>query len=76
MFSKRWQQRSALFLLIAYSVDSVWKLAHWGEFTSVVRSAEWWGIPLFALALAIRFAVMGFCLWAYLYLRRTSQKSQ
>jgi len=74
VFSKAWQRRSALILFILYSLDSVWKVAHWEEFTSVVRDSGWWGIPLFALALTIRFAVMGFTLFLYLRLKKVYQK--
>lgn len=72
MFSKAWQRRSALILFILYSLDSVWKAAHWADFTSVVRDSGWWGIPLFALALTIRFTVMGFTLFLYLRLKKVS----
>jgi hypothetical protein len=74
VFSKARQRRSALILFILYSLDSVWKVAHWEEFTSVVRESGWWGTPLFALALTIRFAIMGFILFLYLRLKKVSQE--
>ena len=70
MFSKKWQRRSALFLLIAYSVDLVWKLANWGETFGVL---PWWGI---VLGLSFRFAFMGGVLYLYLRLRKPSDGTQ
>ena len=55
------------------SLDSIWKVAHWEDFTSLVRDSGWWGIPMFALALSIRFAVMGFALFLYLRLKNAPQ---
>jgi hypothetical protein len=40
-------------LLIAYCLDLAWKLAHWSELT---KGSDWWMI---AMALILRFAVMG-----------------
>jgi hypothetical protein len=73
VFSKASQRRSALILFIGYSLDLIWKVAHWEDFTSVVRDSGWWGIPMFALALSIRFAVMGFALFLYLRLKNGPQ---
>ena len=70
MFSKKWQRRSALFLLIAYGVDLALKLADWGETFGVL---PWWGI---VLGLSFRFAFMGGVLYLYLRLRKPSDGTQ
>jgi hypothetical protein len=63
-------QRAILILLIAYSLDLVWKLFHWTELTGDVAG---WGV---ALALIVRFAFMGFLLYLYLRLKKSSQDPQ
>jgi uncharacterized membrane protein len=63
-----WQKRSALFLLVAYTVDLVWKVANWHD---VFGDVAWWGI---ALGLTIRFAFMGLLLFLYLRLRKVPQE--
>lgn len=60
-------QRATLLLLVAYCLDFVWKLSHWSEFTSDI---DGWGV---ALAFIVRFSFMGFLLYLYLRLRKSSQ---
>jgi hypothetical protein len=76
MFSKKWQQRSVLFLLVAYSVDLIWKMAHWAQFIRPLRDGGWWGIFGVAVGLTIRFAVMGCCLWVYMRLRKKPEGAE
>jgi magnesium-transporting ATPase (P-type) len=70
MFSRRWQRRAALFLLIAYSVDLAIKLVDWHE---TFGKVPWWGI---ALGLTIRCAFMGGVLFLYLKLRKVPEEQQ
>jgi hypothetical protein len=60
-------QRATLILLVAYSLDLIWKIFHWSELTSGVAG---WGV---ALALMVRFAFMGFLLYLYLRIKKSSQ---
>ncbi len=60
-------QRVTLLLLVAYCLDLVWKLSHWSEFKDDIAG---WGV---ALALIVRFTFMGFLLYLYLRLRKSSQ---
>jgi hypothetical protein len=68
MKSRLWQQREALFLLLAYALDLAWKLAHWHD---AFGGVPLWGI---ALGLTVRFAFMGFILALYLRLKRGPQE--
>jgi hypothetical protein len=58
-------KNAALFLLIVYSVDILWKLLHWRE---VFGRLPWWGVTLL---LPFRFALMLWFLWLYREARRS-----
>jgi heme/copper-type cytochrome/quinol oxidase subunit 2 len=62
-------ERAALVLLIAYCLDLAWKLAHWSELT---KGLDWWMI---AMALTIRFAVMGGLLFLFIRMRRAHKSA-
>lgn len=57
-------ENAALFLLVVYSVDILWKLLHWNEAFGLL---PWWGVTLL---LPFRFALMLWFLWLYMYARR------
>jgi hypothetical protein len=63
-------QAATLILLVAYSLDLVWKLFHWSELTGDITG---WGV---ALVLMVRFAFMGFLLYLYLRLKKSTQDPQ
>jgi hypothetical protein len=68
MKSGRWQRRAALFVLIVSSLDLALKLVDWRE---TFDSIPWWGS---ALALAGRFAFMGFFLFLYVRLKKAPKE--
>jgi hypothetical protein len=54
----------ALILFILYSVDLLWKLAHWSQYADGLPS---WQI---GTALTLRLIFMAFLLWMFLRARR------
>jgi hypothetical protein len=62
-------RRSALALLVLYTVDLSWKLAHWHTLSG---DLSWWMI---ALPLTVRFAFMACMLWVYLKLGKRPDES-
>lgn len=54
----------ALILFILYSLDLIWKLAHWSQYSAGLRPSS------IAIALAFRLVFMAFLLWMYLRARK------
>jgi hypothetical protein len=54
----------ALILLLLYSLDLVWKLAHWSQYSAGLKMST------IAVALTFRIIFMAFLLWMYLRGRR------
>jgi hypothetical protein len=60
-------ERTSLLLLVLYCGDLLWKLAHWSVFSGRL---PWWSI---ALALSVRFTVMGGLLYLFLRARKAAR---
>jgi hypothetical protein len=69
-------QGSALVLFVLYAQTRSGNSLIGAHSPAAMRDTGCWGVLMFALALTIRFSVMGWSLWLYLRFKGASQEQQ